>query len=966
MILNPIAIAGKQLTTTTVDCKFAYGLQGGANRTPITIPVADGPPQYAGMRQDARVLTLEFTPKERTGVDVGYVEMQALALVGPSGSALKTLTVQRTDGPDIGTQFEAQVAVGKYSYSSRNSVLVELHMTDDTWYERTDTILPQVAFNGAVAIPLLNHGGATVAPVIEVGYSAQRVTQTATVGWKYRRTKTVSNGSDRNWNRVRLTIDLGDTAAWVTGSKALASGDDVRVRFEGRELYRTLTNFNTKRTFVHFVGTIPAGGSATYEVVYGNPAATAPRTLSTRGGNYDTYVADDLGGYSGTATSGTTTTLTDSGATWDTSEWISGFIGLVSGTGSVRYRRIISNTGTVITFNRPVGTAPAAGTGYILWKSAIYVDGGLVTAKTANTITDTAHTAKWCPDSLDGGTVTFIAGSLASPATMTIASNTLDTITFTTSFSVQPAVNDQYQIERYGVLNYHVDKSIPSTANRTQRGLWRTSKYSSDGGRTRFGDQVPGGFIPWLMVDNPDQFAQLDVTDETAGASVSNWPYLSARRRVRSDLTMPQKGGADGVCLYDPRGLVALDWNYRMENDNGIGAVVVMTQEPDGDNWDTIASDTTVRGSMVAVTSGGAAGQLSLLGDVEPVRLYLGVIPANGVTSEIASTESKDRNAEVRNHTKMLVYLSVDECGGLANSIWSIGSEVDIYDLNVTGRLGGGEIGAETPTYYTFAAGGDGHYVHLASGQRLRINPSPTADAPLLGIYSGSTLVSRAPWAAVLKRYEKNLDGINTDLVDYRLALPPGSNLITGEDSTTGWSIANSAGVTASISNDTGVLFDGGTTSLKITVTTTPAGAWTITLTLTAGRLTVVPGMLYEFGFLRRRNALTNAITAQMTVTWSYGGGTPSAVDVAQTIGGAMAAADTWYPSGTGRKIHAGSVATPATTEAAVSIVIAGTGSTSGSIYLDPITLGVPNLYLDEAQIGTLTADIFWRESWIA
>src|SRR4029453_8403111 len=336
------------------------------------------------------------------------------------------------------------------------------------------------------------------------------------------------------------------------------------------------------------------------------------------------------------------------------------------------------------------------------------------------------------------------------------------------------------------------------------------------------------------MVDNQDQFAQLRVTDETAGGSVANWPYLSARRRVRSDLTMPEKGQADGVCLYDPRGIVSFDWNYRVENDNAIGAVSVLVQSPDGDDWNQIVADFTAHSSMTAVTPGEAAGGYSVAGGNEdPVRIYFGMLPAAGVDSEIASNQSKNRNAEVRNHTRMMIFLSLDDLSGLTDGVWVIGSEAEIYDLNVTGRLGGGAVGSETPPYASFAIGGDGHYLHLASGQKLWINPAPSAASPLLGLYDASdNLVSRVPYAGVISRHERNVDDDDIALVDYNLALPPAVNMITtGEENITGWTMNMSVGMVVTISNDTGVVFDGGATSLKVMITTTLAGSWGISLT---------------------------------------------------------------------------------------------------------------------------------------
>lgn len=961
-----VSYAGKPFAAIGVSCNFPDGMFSGPSVYAVAIEQIDAPPINVGTRQSLRLITIAFLPDGSTTIESARIAL--LAALAPGRTQPQTFVAQLNDG----TNLECLMTVGQWRVGQDEEVnitYVDFYAADDRWFKRVDTIYSQIKFSGPIAIPLLNHGGASVAPVIKLGSDTQRTTESATVGWKWRRTKTISNGGDRNWNRVRLTIDLGDTSAWVSGGKALASGDDVRVRFEGRELYRTLTNWNSKRTFVHFVGTIPAGGSATYEVLYGNPDATTPRDLSTRTSHYDTYVADDLEGDFGTATAGTTTTLTDGGKSWGTDEWAGGWVAIVAGTESTHWRRITSNTGTVLTLNRILASAIDNTSQYVLFKSGIFLDGGRVTGGiTSTTIQDNLHTDKWAPDSLKGATWVNLSGT-STPTTMTVASNTTDTLTFTTAFSVNPGVNAQYTIQRWGILNYNVDKSV---TGRAHRGLWRSSHYSSNGGEIAFGDRTPGGWQPWLMVDNQDQFAQLRVTDETAGASVANWPYLSARRRVRSDLTMPEKGIADGVCLYEPRGLVALDWNYRFENDNGIGAVSVMIQQPDGDNWQEIVNDDTTHASLTAVTSGGAAGGYSITSSGnDPVRLYCGVIPANGVDSEIASTESKNRNAEVRNHTRMMAFISLDDCGGLSSSMWSIGSEAAIYDLNVTGRLGGGAIGSEVQPYYSFAVGGDGHYLHLASGQKLWINPNPSASAPLFGIYDSSDLlVSTIAYPAVIKRHVLNLSGVDTALTDWRLSVPPATNLIsTGEDNITGWTITPGAGVTANLLNNTtaSAIFDGGATSLEVQVTAAPAGAWTIELHRSA-LITVIPGALYEFGFLRRRSFLTSAVSASMDVYWDYynPGLTNSAVDTSSSAGGTIPVSETWYPAGTGRKIHAGSAATPATTVADVYIEIASSGATTGSLFFDAIALGVPNLYLDEAEIGIATVDISWREAVIA
>jgi len=946
----PLAFAGKRFADLGVSANFLNAGAAGATRSPVAITRAGDAPTLAGMQQGVRTLSITFTIFEQSdpnalALDLEEIRMGLLAAIDPRNDTPRTLVARRS-AVDT-TELELLCSPGQYRFPSPNTIQVDFVTASDAWSARYGRETTQVAVAGSTAFPLYNKSGASVSPVIKIPWTTQRSTEAATIGWKYKKVVTPSNISGRRWKRVRMTFDLGDTAALVTAGKALASGDDLRIRRGRREFARTLTNWNTKRTFAHIFDTIENGDTATYECWYGNPDATAPQTLSVRTLNADDYAADDLEGYAGVATAGTTGTLTDSGATWETNEWRYGFIGLVSGTGSLRWRRIASNTGTVITFNRLVATAPDNTTAYVLWRSGMFYDGGRVTSRSANSITDNLHTDQWGPNSLKGATVTFVGGSGATPSTMTVAGNTVDTLTFTGSFSVQPAVNDNYLIQRYGIMQWNTNRGV---YGRDHRGLWRTNLYFSKGGQVIYGDRTPGGWMPWLMLDNQDDFAQGRYVDEGSGGghAINIQPYQYSRRSVRSDNTWPEKKQADGVAIFDPRRFIGFDWNYQMKNEGTtpVGSVEVRTQAADGDNWQTVASDATARSSLVNVTSGGATGHVDMSADDDlAVRIWTGVLPYDGVV--IPSTARKDYSVELRDHTKRIAYLDISGCGGLSSSIWAVGSETAIYDLQPTLRIGGGS--ASVPPYDKFI-GGDG--LGLESGQELWINASPTPAAPLFGVYASDVLVRRAPWAGVIYHHELDLDGNDTAVIARKLlAIPPAVNLVANEDDIANWSIANSAGVTASIANDTTPLFDGDSSVIKVTISATPVGAWTVTLTYQT--ISLVPGTLYEFAMAYRRNGLTNAILCQMTSTWTKDGAV-SGSDSPQTVGSAMANADQWYTAGSGKKIFAGSASADPTTEAHLAIVISGTGSTSGTVYLDSVTMGVPNAYINESEIGVL------------
>jgi hypothetical protein len=69
---------------------------------------------------------------------------------------------------------------------------------------------------------------------------------------------------------------------------------------------------------------------------------------------------------SGTATSGTTISLTDTGKTWTVNEYIGDYLVITAGTGNGQIRRITSNTATALTV--ATGTAPDTTSTYTIYQ----------------------------------------------------------------------------------------------------------------------------------------------------------------------------------------------------------------------------------------------------------------------------------------------------------------------------------------------------------------------------------------------------------------------------------------------------------------------------------------------------------------------------------------------------------------------------------------------------------------------
>jgi len=969
--MKPTAYDGRVWSDFNCAGGFALGPQAGPSVNAIELPRAGQDPLNAGSVKGLRTITLDFTVLEgsTSAEDVGYGIQRLLGHLQPGNPDERLLIVRLTDGPDgpttpggdDGLELEIPAMCGTWRYNAYNGVLVDF-VVRGNWRRRTNRETTVMPFNLAAAMPLVNRAPGVAFPTLKLKQSVARTTHAAAVGWDLLKIHTVTNNTTRNWWSVPYTLDIGDHAALVSGSKSQSDGDDLRIVANGKMLNRSLTNVNTKRTFAHIEIDVPAGESLTLEVWYGNPSATAPDDLSTRTDTEPTYRADDLEGTAGTSTSAGANTMTDSGAAWETNRWAGGYVQVVSGTGAGQRRQIASNTGTQITVTRNWSTQPSA-SGYVIWMSGIAVGGGIVTTNgTTTSLTDASQA--WGVNEWKDGYVYNITQGIGP---YRILSNTATVLT-TATMGGAPATSDSYYIERFGVLNYMVNKSVYNTAH---RGLWRLNKYFNKGGRVAYGDQTPAGWTPYLMLPNNDDKAQGRFINEGSGGGhdINNWPSLYARRSVRSANTWPEKGQADGVAFFDPRGIIGFRWDYRLKNEGGIGIVEVRTQEPGGSDWQTVASDSQTQATLTAITSSGATGYSDVSSDSEPVSLWVGVLPLDGVV--IPSTERKDRSIEVRANTIWKVLLDISGIGGLTNGVPALGSETAMWDAQPALRLGGGTD--EEPPFQLVQIGGANHYTAITGSDELWINAQPDATTPLFGAYLLNALQDHLPYAGTIYRYEQDTDGATiAQVAGELLPLHQLVNMMgTSADTGTGWTKTDGAGVTSSLSTDTGEDYDGNGQSLKVDVTVAPAGPWTITLQKTTP-IPVVPGELYEWAFVSKRVGLTSAVEVEMTMGWGDGV-TTNGEDLDQTAARTLATNDQWYSNGGGRKVYAGPPTGDdvvsvygATIEAWPLITISGSGATTGAVNLEVyLTTNGLNLYVDEEEIGTITVEAAWRESYV-
>lgn len=732
---------------------------------PTTLPRMNGTPILAGNTTSARPIPVEI------GYDgASTVEMAFLSLMGqldPTNGEPRILEAELNDGTDVECLATVMLPQGQTQDGDVNVITATFLAMSPVWRKQTaSTDLANLISSSGDAFTLTNSGYARAYPIYDIGWTVQRATQTSAVGWKYRVTADLTNSDTRTESRNTRFIDLGDSAALVTAAKAMSNGNDLRVRLNGRELPRSLRNWNTKRTFIEVVVTIPALTTVTVEVVYGNPSAGTPETLDTLGGartRPDLFSALDGHSLNGTASAGGASTLTVA-LTLIVNRWAGGFIQITGGTGSGQRRRILSNTSSVITVSRAWSTNPSATSTYVIWMSGLYVNGGTLTSATTTTLTDSSQS--FGTNALIGGTIFTSLGN------RTITGNTATVVTFSPALSGSPT--STYYIERPGFHTYAVDKSAKRSTTDVWMGLWyQDARYTKPGTIQTGADGIANAWQPYLMLRNEDDFGQKSVTPaDVGGGDTDYFNGLDVNRRVGSDRRLGEEGAADGVTISNAHGYDAVYVDYTIKNPNGQCTATMRYRSDGGLDWQSLFDYSTAQASLTNI----AAVHYDMTGEEQtPLHLYMGLLPvanSDGDNIAIPSTASANDTSTMRNYTKLDCYLH------LANwSTGAISAEASIYDLAATLKLA---ALAADPPYDQLVIGGSGHYLHLTSTQTLRVTTDPDTTTPVLALYDNDVFVKEVSYAAVIYRVIADQSGMAVNTVSREfLPLLPGANTVT-------------------------------------------------------------------------------------------------------------------------------------------------------------------------------------------
>lgn len=242
----------------------------------------------------------------------------------------------------------------------------------------------------------------------------------------------------------------------------------------------------------------------------------------------------------GTATGGTTTTLTDSAANWTTDQWAGRYVLTVSGTGAGQCLKIASNTATTLTFDSP-GTAPDNTTVYqIRGGSALAV--GVATEGSATTLVNSAK--DWTANQWTNFQVRIISGTGAGDKRK-ITANTANTLTIasgtaldsTSVYEIEPDEDAIYVLGNAAATMYRYSISAntwtvlaPTTARGGNAAVGASADFISCTKDPLWSDEnanFDGRYIYSLRGGATGTIDRFDIAGGTSGAgawSVVNYP----------------------------------------------------------------------------------------------------------------------------------------------------------------------------------------------------------------------------------------------------------------------------------------------------------------------------------------------------------------------------------------------------------------------------------------------------------
>lgn len=296
---------------------------------------------HGGVSQDIELRTVTFHPKP--GYDTEETLLEMIGKLNVLNGQERPFTALLNDGVTTVTR---NMAVGTFRQIGTNQVEIDFSATKPEWIAESATTDSASDTTSPFPLEMVNAGQAPVHPTFQIGWLTQRTSKETVTGQEWRKLLTLTNTQARTLAAFPYRIDLGNTAALVSGSKAQADGDDLRVIIDGQDTKRRLIGWNKVQSFCWVV--IPgmdALEELTIEIVYGNASATNPPDWIDPDPEKPII---DISSTSGTATGGGTTSLI-AVAGWATDQWYRGDLYMLTGANAGLFRNISANNGTTIT-----------------------------------------------------------------------------------------------------------------------------------------------------------------------------------------------------------------------------------------------------------------------------------------------------------------------------------------------------------------------------------------------------------------------------------------------------------------------------------------------------------------------------------------------------------------------------------------------------------------------------------------
>lgn len=253
------------------------------------------------------------------------------------------------------------------------------------------------------------------------------------------------------------SMPMSQTAGTAGFATSLAAGTQYQI-----EAYTvtvdtawTVTPDNTSRYVIQSGGiwlasgaTVALGGmtlqyySVLEDVWYAKPINNGSIPIVAADLSLERFTENSSIWYTGKASAGTTTSLTDATASWTTNQWAGYYAFIWTGTGKAQLASITSNTGTVLTFSNTLATAPDSTSRY----NIVGYDAGTLTASVGKIVSDSTKT--WEVNRWANYGLRIIAGT-GEGQMRQIMSNGTNSIVLYDNWSIQPDNTSIFTIQAY-------------------------------------------------------------------------------------------------------------------------------------------------------------------------------------------------------------------------------------------------------------------------------------------------------------------------------------------------------------------------------------------------------------------------------------------------------------------------------------------------------------------------------------